>query len=144
MASLTEKTSPVRSKNAATTPLERQPRNKKQSSAVGSLPLLAPRSAGVVCRLPDTTENSERNTRSAHLFERDESARVGGADTRAPVPHRFVGDGEVAEVVAHHLWLDLNAVESLAVVHTHHTANHLRNADHAGRKRKESTREGWR
>ena len=92
-----------------------------------------------MCRLPDTTENSERQ--GAHLFERDESARVGRADTRASVPHRFVGDGEITEVVAHHLWLDFNAVESLAVVHTHHTANHLRNADHAARSEKSQQEE---
>lgn len=39
-------------------------------------------------------------------------------------------DGELSQVVANHVGLDLNLVEGLAVVHAHHGANHLGDDDH--------------
>jgi hypothetical protein len=44
--------------------------------------------------------------------------------------HRLVGDGKLSQVVANHLWLDLNLVEGLAIVHSNHTSDHLRDNDH--------------
>lgn len=41
-----------------------------------------------------------------------------------------VSDGELTQVVANHLWLDLNGVENLTVVDTNQRANHLRNNNH--------------
>ena len=43
---------------------------------------------------------------------------------------RLVRDGELCEVVANHLRLDLNLVECLAVVDTNDASNHLRDNDH--------------
>lgn len=45
------------------------------------------------------------------------------------VPDRHVSDRELAQVVANHVWLDLNKVEHLAVVDTNHRADHLRKDD---------------
>ena len=49
---------------------------------------------------------------------------MGGTDTGATVVHRLVGEGELAKVVADHLGLDLDGVESLAVVDTNDGADH--------------------
>jgi hypothetical protein len=46
------------------------------------------------------------------------------------VLHRLVGDGELTEVVSHHIGLDLNLVENLTVVHTDNRPDHLREDDH--------------
>lgn len=43
---------------------------------------------------------------------------------------RLVGDGELAEVVSNHLWLDLDLVEGLSVVDTDNRSNHLGDNDH--------------
>ena len=43
---------------------------------------------------------------------------------------RFVCDGELAQVVACHLWSDFNLVERLAVVNANVRANHLWDDDH--------------
>ena len=43
---------------------------------------------------------------------------------------RLVRDGELCEVVANHLRLDLNLVEGLAIVDTDDATNHLRHNDH--------------
>ena len=40
-----------------------------------------------------------------YLVKRDETRRVGGADTRPAVEGGLVGDGELAKVVANHLRL---------------------------------------
>lgn len=61
---------------------------------------------------------------SLFLLERDETGRVGGTDTGTTVVNGLVGEGELAEVVADHLRLDLNSVESLAVVDTDDGADH--------------------
>jgi len=55
---------------------------------------------------------------------------AGGANTGQPVLHGLVSNGELAQVVANHLWFDLHLVEGLAVVHTRHAADHLRQNDH--------------
>ena len=53
-----------------------------------------------------------------------------GADAGAPVLHWLVRDGELAQVVAHHLRLDFYLVEGLAVVHANHGPNHLGHDNH--------------
>lgn len=58
------------------------------------------------------------------LLERDETRRVGGTDTGTTVVNGLVGKGELAEVVTDHLRLDLNSVESFAVVDTDDRADH--------------------
>lgn len=65
-----------------------------------------------------------------NLLQRDESRRVGGADSGAAVSHGSVGDGELAQVVAHHLGLDVDVVEHLAVVHRDLGVNHLGHDEH--------------
>lgn len=44
--------------------------------------------------------------------------------------NRVVGDGELTEVTADHLSLDLNGAENLTVVDTNDGTNHLWNNDH--------------
>jgi len=46
------------------------------------------------------------------------------------VLNRLVGDGELAEVVSNHFWLDFNGVEGLSVVDTNDAADHLGDNDH--------------
>lgn len=41
-----------------------------------------------------------------------------------------VGDGELTQVVANHLWTELDSVEHLTVVDTNNGANHLRDDNH--------------
>ena len=55
---------------------------------------------------------------------------MSGTDTRPTVLDGLVGDGELGEVVANHLGLDLNLVEGLAVVHPNDAAYHLGYYDH--------------
>lgn len=43
---------------------------------------------------------------------------------------RSVSDGELTQVVANHLWLDLDGVEHLTVVNTNQGADHLWNNNH--------------
>ena len=64
------------------------------------------------------------------LLEGDEPGGVGGSDTGATVLDRLVCDGELAEVVSHHLGLDLHLVKGLAVVHAHDGSGHLGDDDH--------------
>ena len=45
---------------------------------------------------------------SSDLFERNETRRVGGTDTGATVLDRLIRDGEFAQVMTDHLWLDFN------------------------------------
>lgn len=79
------------------------------------------------------------------LLEGDESGGVGGTDPGPAVLHGFVGDGELAQVVADHLWFDLHLVEGLAVVHAHHATHHLRQDDHVPQVRLHHLRllHGW-
>jgi hypothetical protein len=63
-------------------------------------------------------------------LEGNEARRVGGTDTRASVTHLLVGDGELAEVVANHLRLDLHLVELLAGVDADNAADHLGDDNH--------------
>merc|ERR1719193_1201300 len=64
------------------------------------------------------------------LLQRDESGGVSSSNSWPSVLHRLVRDGEFAQVVAHHLWLDLNLGENLAVVYTNNRSSHLRDNDH--------------
>merc|ERR1719300_394395 len=64
------------------------------------------------------------------LLEGDESGAVGGSNTGPTVLNRLVGDGELAQVVPNHLWLDLNLCEDLAVVNSNNGAGHLGDNDH--------------
>ena len=43
---------------------------------------------------------------------------------------RLVRDGELAQIMSHHLRLDLHLIELLARVDSDHAANHLRDDDH--------------
>jgi hypothetical protein len=43
---------------------------------------------------------------ASQLFQRDEPRAVSGANAGTTVLHRFVGDGELAKVVADHLCAD--------------------------------------
>lgn len=59
---------------------------------------------------PGNAEAGDRDPDGISLFtpallERDEAGGVGGADAGPAVLHRFVGDGELAQVVADHLGL---------------------------------------
>lgn len=65
-----------------------------------------------------------------NLLEGNETRRVGGTDTGATVLDGPVGDGELGQVVADHLGLDLDLVELLARVDTNDAANHLRDDNH--------------
>ena len=71
-------------------------------------------------------------TRSS-LLERHEAGRLGGTNTGGTVLHRLVGNGELTEVVSHHIGLNLNLVENLAVVHSHHGSDHLGKDDHVAK-----------
>ena len=55
---------------------------------------------------------------------------MGSTNTGLTVLHGLVGDGELAQVVADHLRLDLHSIEDLAVVHTDDAADHLGDDDH--------------
>merc|ERR1719247_3145652 len=59
------------------------------------------------------------------LLQGDEARRVGSTDTGTSVANGLVGQGELAQVVADHLTLDLNGVEVLTVVDTDDGSNHL-------------------
>ncbi|MDP1233216.1 hypothetical protein Q6261_26540, partial [Klebsiella pneumoniae] len=59
------------------------------------------------------------------LLEGDESGGVGGTDPGPAVLHGFVGDGELALVVADDLGLDLHLVVGLAFVDALHADHHL-------------------
>lgn len=61
------------------------------------------------------------------LSQRHESGR---SVTGSTVSDWGVGDGELTQVVANHLWLDLNGVENLTVVDTNQGTNHLWDNDH--------------
>ena len=47
---------------------------------------------------------------------------VGGPNAGPAMLCRIIGDGEVAQVVASHLWLDFHLVEGLPIVHAQHAA----------------------
>lgn len=61
------------------------------------------------------------------LSQWDESRR---SVTSSTVSDRSVSDGELTQVVANHLWLDLDGVENLTVVDTNQRTNHLWNDNH--------------
>jgi hypothetical protein len=51
-------------------------------------------------------------------------------NTRPSMLNRLVTNAELAQIMPHHLWLDLHLVELLAAVNPNHTADHLRHDDH--------------
>lgn len=55
---------------------------------------------------------------------------MGSTDTGLAVLDRLVGDGELSQVEADHLGLDLHLSEGLAVVDADNGANHFGNDDH--------------
>lgn len=61
------------------------------------------------------------------LSQRHESGR---SVTGSTVSDWGVGDRELTQVVANHLWLDLNGVENLTVVDTDDGTNHLWDNNH--------------
>ena len=46
---------------------------------------------------------------------------------------RSVGDGELSEVMANHLGLDIDVVENLSVVHSHLGMDHLGDDEHVAK-----------
>jgi len=64
------------------------------------------------------------------LLKRNETGRVGSTNTWATVLDWVVRDGEFSEVVANHLWLDLDLVELLSGVDTNDGTDHLWDDDH--------------
>ena len=64
------------------------------------------------------------------LLQRDEAGRVGGSNTGTTVTDGSVRNGELSEVEADHLHLNIYHVEHLAVVHSHGGADHLGGDDH--------------
>lgn len=65
-----------------------------------------------------------------HLFEGNETRRVGSTDTGSTVLDGVVRDRELSQVVTDHLWLNLNGVEFLSGVDANDTADHLWDDDH--------------
>ena len=64
------------------------------------------------------------------LFQWNKPRTVRRPNTRPSVLHRFITDTELAQIMPHHLRLDLNLVELLSAVHTNNRTNHLRHNDH--------------
>lgn len=50
------------------------------------------------------------------LLQGNEAGGVGGPDARSAVLHWLVGDGELAQLVASHHWLDFHLIEGLAIL----------------------------
>ena len=61
--------------------------------------------------------------------ERGEFGGSGSTDTDLSVPNRLVGHGELGEVVADHISLDLNRVPVLATIALNDAIAHFRNDD---------------
>lgn len=59
------------------------------------------------------------------LSEGHELGSVGSTGTSSLVGNGSVSDGELSQVVANHLGLDLNLVEHLTVIDTNNGSNHL-------------------
>ncbi|EPY39590.1 small subunit ribosomal protein S15e [Angomonas deanei] len=67
---------------------------------------------------------------NSFLLQRNEARRVAGANTGAAVEHGVVGHGELTEVAADHLTLDLNVTEEVTVVDADDGTDHLGGDDH--------------
>ncbi|GER25494.1 40S ribosomal protein S15 [Striga asiatica] len=67
--------------------------------------------------------------RSAFLVNHD-NKKVGGTNTRSPVPDWLVRNREFAKIEANHFRLDLDWIESFAIVHSKYATNHLRHNYH--------------
>ena len=65
-----------------------------------------------------------------HLLQRNEPRRVRSTNTRSTVLDRLIRDRELAQIVTHHLRLDLNRVELLPRVNTNDAADHLGDDNH--------------
>ena len=97
--------------------------------------LLSPRlvSLSLLLSLSPSSSNSKKQKKDYQnlisLLERDEPRRRRRPDPGLAVLDRLVRDRELAEVVAHHVGLDLDLVEGLAVVDADHRADHLRDDD---------------
>lgn len=59
------------------------------------------------------------------LFEVGGGGGMGGINIRPDMFHWLVGDGELTQVVAEHLWFDLHLAEGFSILHAHHAAHHL-------------------
>jgi len=68
-----------------------------------------------------------------HLLEGDESGRVGRTNSGASVSDGSVSDGELTKVVSHHLGLDIDVVEHLAVVDSDLGMDHLGDDKHVAK-----------
>lgn len=77
-----------------------------------------------------STQHSKGIVFRSRLLEGNETGRVGGTDTGTTVLDGLVGDGELSQVVANHLGLDLDLVELLAGVDADNAADHLGDNDH--------------
>merc|ERR1712168_919320 len=66
----------------------------------------------------------------SELFERNETGRVGSADTGATMLDWLVGDRELAQVMTNHLGFDFNLVECFALVDSDDASDHLGHDDH--------------
>ena len=64
------------------------------------------------------------------LLEGNEARAVRAPDTRTPVTHWLVRDRKLTKVKTDHFWLDLNAIEDLAIVDANDGADHLRHDNH--------------
>ena len=67
----------------------------------------------------------QNTLRSLALLKRNESRRVSGTDTGSAVLDGLVCDGELAQIVSDHLWLDLDLIECLAVVDADNGSDHF-------------------
>merc|ERR1711998_753346 len=72
---------------------------------------------------------ASRSVNGGYSSERGEFGRSGSADTDLSVPNRLVGHGELGEVVADHVRLDLNRVPVLATIALNDAIAHFRNDD---------------
>ena len=91
---------------------------------------MEPDTLQIVSPLRYTTRRAQALSSSPTLLEGDEARGLARADSGPSVLAWLVGDGELCQVVADHLRLDLNLVEGLAIVHANDAANHLGHDNH--------------
>jgi hypothetical protein len=85
---------------------------------------------------PTTTvarDRIKKKQSTKHLLEGDESGRVGRTNSGASVSDGSVSDGELTKVVSHHLGLDIDVVEHLAVVDSDLGMDHLGDDKHVAK-----------
>jgi len=71
----------------------------------------------------------------SELFERNETGRVGSADTGPTMLDWLVGDRELAQIMTNHLGFDFNLVECFALVDSDDASDHLGHDDHVSQVR---------